>query len=58
MLIKNAYFAAVTDCIERHLQFNGVELSDPLKIYIIYLYYVGETLYKYPYYMAAIVRVL
>ena len=48
LLIKIFYFAAVTDCVERYLQFNGVELSDLRKICPVYLCYVGETLHKYP----------
>ena len=47
LLIKIAYFATVTDCVERFLQFNGVELSDLRKICTVYLWYIGETLYKY-----------
>ena len=48
LLIKIAYFAAVTDCLERYLQFNGEELSDLHKSCTVYMCYVGVTLYKYP----------
>ena len=42
LLIKLAYFAAVIDCVERYLQFVGIELSDLRKICTFYLWYVGE----------------
>ena len=43
--VKVAYFAAVTDCVKRYLQFNGKELSVK---FALFMCYVGETLYKYP----------